>query len=1183
MIKHIKILLCCFISAGFLSAAVTLGQLSENATVGDFTTEAVYETVEGQVQGARFRHVPSGFVLDFMRIQSIPQAFFWVNSHPVSDQGEPHTLEHLVLGKGNKGRYVGSLEEMRLGSSSAFTQQLRTCYHFNTSATSDVFFELFEAKLDALLHPDFSDEEIRREVMNVGVAEDPVDGSLKLEEKGTVYNEMVSSFEKPWGNLYSEMGRMLFGETNPSGFSAGGIPAAIRTMQPEDIRTFHASNYHLNNMGAVVTLPDDVGLEEFLERMSRILNTVEPDAVSGNDPDDGPEALPAYAPAPAGTLRQVHFPGDNPDEPGDLVFAWPAELNPTAEEALLLDIFIANLAGGETSNLYSRFIASGTRTMDIGATSVSGWRSDEKGNPVYISFRNIATQSAAPEAMEKIRSAIQDEIRTIASLPSNSPELQAFNDRALNRILQQRRSLRDFLNSPPRFGYRGTGSRWMNHLHELHRQGGFHRDLLMGATFDAVEDLLRSGENRWGELIEKWQLLKVQPFGVSTLPDPDYLITSEKARDERLMEYLGDLKKRYGIEDDLKVITAFKKDYDAKTAVIEAAAADVAMPEFVKTPPLTLDDQLDYTVETLPGGGNLVFSDFENISGGTIGFAFDLHRVPPPMLTYLAALPTLMTEIGVTKDGTVLSFEEMKEAQRQDILKLSAYFSANGNTGRVELTVSGSGSDLAETLKVIDWLKAILFSPDLSPMNLPRIRDAIANRLGALRNRMQGPEESWVHNPANAFKYQDDLLYLTTNSFLTQTHALQRLKWKLKEPPASAGLVVDFFSQLSDLAQFKSGADLRDILGSLRTEPMTGDIFQQGQIGFILPRLDAASLTTVRDILGDLQLTLAEIPGESLKTDWPYLCNAALSDLQLSPVKVLIIYRDLLKKTVNINSVRAWVICSKSNMEKIRPELNLLTEDFFPVKLPEQTYRTEPRITNRMLLRERALQTPVYVGLVNENTRAGVHINSASGTSVTELDQDHLLDFLASKLYGGHGAHSMFMKTWAAGLAYSNGVGSSEISGQVSYYAERCPDLAQTMQFVVNELERAPDDPALADYAVAQAFKRVRSGDRYDSRGRAMADDLADDLTPAVVRAFREKILALGDAPDLYEMLKKRMPEVYGRVLPGLGPKGSAVKGALYFVIGPETQLDPYETYLKSIDEKAVLYRVYPRDYWIVN
>ncbi len=1184
MFKLKMLILCSMITLSWLPGAVSLEQLTQNTSVADFSAEAVYKTVDGKLQGARFRHNASGFVLDFLRIQSIPQAFFWVNTHPVSDRGEPHTLEHLVLGKGNKGRYVGSLEEMRLGSSSAFTQQLRTCYHYNTSAGSEVFFELFEAKLDALLHPDFSDEEIRREVMNVGVAEDLVDGSLRLEEKGTVYNEMVSGFEKPWGNLYYEMGRMLFGDDNPSGYSAGGFPAAIRSMKPEDIRKFHQLNYHLNNMGVVISLPDDIGLEEVLTRMSKILKSVEPHAISQNDPDAGLENLPDYHPAPAGSLKQVHFPGDNPDEPGELLLAWPAELDLSLEDEFLLDLFMANLAAGETSNLYERFINSETRTMDIGVTSVSGWRSDEKGDPVYVSFNNINTASATPAAMDKIRSVVLDEIRKVGSLPEDSEELEAFNSRALNQVLQQSRSLRQFLNSPPRFGYRGTGSNWMNHLHRLHQSDDFSRDLLMTGLFDKIKAQLKSDDNIWSELIKRCRLLDVLPYGVSTLPDPEYLDASEKARDDRLAAFLEDLKQQYNTFEDAKAISAFQKDYDAKTETIETTAGQVSMPGFVKTPPLTLDDQLDYSIETLTGGSDLVFSDFENISGGTIGFAFDLHHVPPPMLSYLAALPTLMTGVGVEKDGEVLSFNEMKEAQRKEILNLSAQFAANGSTGRVELVASAQGSDLNETLKAIAWLRAILLSPDLSESNLPRIRDAIANRLGYLRNRMQGSEENWVHNPADAFKFQEDALYLATSSFLTETHALQRLKWKLMDPLQNEGShqVREFLSQLSDLSHFKTIDELREILSALQSDDRQGEAFQPGAVGNLLTQLDEASGESVQEILGDLQLTLTEIPGESLQVDWPYLCNAALTDLGLRPMKVLIIYKDLLRKIVTQNNVRAYLISSNETLQKIKPEMDQLPGSFTPGTSPLQNYLATPFITARMRQRYQNLLEPVYVGLVNENTRAGVHINSASGTGITAVDDESLLNFLASKLYGGHGAHSMFMKTWAAGLAYSNGVGASEINGEIHYYAERCPDLAQTMQFVVSELQNAPYNPSLADYAVAQSFKRVRSGDSYERRGRAMADDLADGIMPVEVQNFREHIMALKDMPDLYDKLRERMPKIYGEVLPGLESAEAQNKNRLFFMIGPETQLQPYETYLKSVDEKAVMYRVYPRDYWIV-
>jgi Zn-dependent M16 (insulinase) family peptidase len=111
-----------------------------------------------------------------------------VNSFPVSDQGEPHTQEHLLVGKGTTGRAFAGLDTMWLSQSSAFTGQWRTNYVFNTPAGPAVFYRLLDAQLNALLNPDYTDEEIRREVRNFGVTENP-DHTLRLEEKGSVYNE----------------------------------------------------------------------------------------------------------------------------------------------------------------------------------------------------------------------------------------------------------------------------------------------------------------------------------------------------------------------------------------------------------------------------------------------------------------------------------------------------------------------------------------------------------------------------------------------------------------------------------------------------------------------------------------------------------------------------------------------------------------------------------------------------------------------------------------------------------------------------------------------------------------------------------------------------------------------------------------------------------------------------------
>jgi hypothetical protein len=152
-----------------------------------------------------------------------------------------------------------------------------------------------------------------------------------------------------------------------------------------------------------------------------------------------------------------------------------------------------------------------------------------------------------------------------------------------------------------------------------------------------------------------------------------------------------------------------------------------------------------------------------------------------------------------------------------------------------------------------------------------------------------------------------------------------------------------------------------------------------------------------------------------------------------------------------------------------------------------------------------------------------------------------------------------------------------------SYYAERCPDLAQTIQFVADQLRNAPNDPTLSDYAVAQVFLRSRAASNYESRGSAMATDLADGLGPDVVRNFRENVLALSKTPHLYDTIQSRMLNTYGKVIPGLDPPGRMVPGARYFIIGPESQFESFEDYLDGTEGKTKVYRLYPRDFWLVG
>lgn len=203
----------------------------------------------------------------------------------------------------------------------------------------------------------------------------------------------------------------------------------------------------------------------------------------------------------------------------------------------------------------------------------------------------------------------------------------------------------------------------------------------------------------------------------------------------------------------------------------------------------------------------------------------------------------------------------------------------------------------------------------------------------------------------------------------------------------------------------------------------------------------------------------------------------------------------------------------------------------------------------------------------------------ASVTYAQANDREAQLDYLASRLFAGAGAHGIFLKTIGAGLAYSNGLRGSISSGRSGYYAERTPELPQTVKFVIGELKNEKRDSSLADYAVAQTFVENRAGQTYESRAEAMAADLADGQTPDQVRAFRQSILTLRKDPALGDALFDRKDRVLAAELPGWSDGWKPATGGVYFIIGPDKQLDAWDAYVKTFG--GTLVRLYPRDFWM--
>ena len=334
------LLLLFALTAGVAQADEFLESLQPDQVIYGFRTVSLYDDASGQAMGARFISEKNGYIIDLLQIQSVPQAFYWLKTPVTASRGEPHACEHLLLGKGNRGRYVAALEDMALGNSTAYTAQYRTCYHFNTTAGEETFYEIYEAKLQALLHPDFSDEEIRREVCHIGVVEDPQTGELSIDEKGTVYTEMVSAFERPYYSIYGSLYKLVYGDDHPLTHVSGGDPDVMRSMVPQDMWDFHQATHHLSNMGSIVSIPASVPVDSYLLQMSEMLDRCQDYPDSSRLSGIGNYDFPPPSPAPIGTSKLITYPSDRAEDPGYLLYSWPADLQLDYHEQAVLDLFL---------------------------------------------------------------------------------------------------------------------------------------------------------------------------------------------------------------------------------------------------------------------------------------------------------------------------------------------------------------------------------------------------------------------------------------------------------------------------------------------------------------------------------------------------------------------------------------------------------------------------------------------------------------------------------------------------------------------------------------------------------------------------------------------------------------------------------------------------------------------------
>ena len=317
-----------------------------------------------------------------------------------------------------------------------------------------------------------------------------------------------------------------------------------------------------------------------------------------------------------------------PQQPSSILLATPASRKLDMTERLLMQTFLDVFAGQPTTNLYKKFIDSKTRTLDTGAKGISSWMDDTMGDPVFINLSDVPAQNLTPEMAAKIQQAVKDEFARIAAFKSGSPELKEFNDRFRNALIDNRRGLSKFISTPPGFGFRsgGNGNTWLWTTRYLNREEGFKKSLTMKPQVEKIEQMLASGNNFWADLLAKWDLTSSAPYVTVARPEPKLIAQEEQEKQARANAEIENLKKKFQTADAQEAIRRYKAAYDTTTAELEKLEKS-ATASFIANPPLTVDDQIDYS-EAKVGDVKIGNARFDNMTGATTGLALRLNVVP---------------------------------------------------------------------------------------------------------------------------------------------------------------------------------------------------------------------------------------------------------------------------------------------------------------------------------------------------------------------------------------------------------------------------------------------------------------------------------------------------------------------------------------------------------------------------
>lgn len=1143
-------------------ANLQLENLQKDQQIYDFQTANLYTDSDGAVVGAKFWHVPSGTPIFVLEIETVPQVYMWVDTPVSSDRGLPHALEHLLAEKGVKGRYFTLLRDMRLSQSAAATWRDFNFYSFSSGSGMDGFFELSRAWLNALYFPDFSDAEAEREFYHFGISTDRATRTNTITEGGTVYNEMLTNQGDE--SCYHHLRRLVLGKTNPLASDIGGAPDAMRSVTPDEIRRFHSEYYHLGpNTGFIFVINPKEHLASFLRRISNQLKPIKKGPRRSLSTARSDEfKYPAHS-SDDKSPKVCMVPEMNEAAPGQVWLAWRPRKIRSMLHLNLLRLFFSALADGERSVLYKAIVDSKTRAMDLAATNVAldPAPSDSPQFLVWtINVSGVPGTHISVDSIGRLRSLILSRIREIAEYPDHSEALLSFNNTVSSYAQARRRSNRVWMRNSPLFGTQ-LDAKWKDFLNYLEMDPTFKRSLSQEELWREIDAELSSGKNIWSKLIDEYDLVGL-PYILGTRPSPARVHKLEAEKQERIRSKVRALQKHYRSNSPAKALARFDQDERLKTREINQIESRVEKPRFTEHPPLTADDEIHYAQFQINGVPSIA-AFFERPPTIELGLSFDLHHIPRKYYKYLPILARCFDATGIKEHDHIVPYTELLNESRARFVEFAAGTVDNPVSHRADFTFRTAVTTTPEFQDALRWIQRVLLSSYVDITNLDRLRDIVADRLALDASYTKQNEFFWVYTPAQAFRYQNDPLYLALEAQFTKAHWDSRLYWRLHVPVSESeieGLEV-FATHTLAGATGLSRSELDRHLNRLHATGIDGEL-----IGYWRRSLDQYAEDRLIDGLRDLAREVEE-------------------DLRTGPARTVKDLQELQRLVINRKRLHLDLLISQPDLDTLRPELITFIESIpdFTIQSEEpdtSEYNSHP-ITDRLAKHNRLEKHsfPWYLSLVASDEVTANAIFYSDSIKYTDLSRDSLVQFLASGLLAGRGPQSLYMKSREAGFAYNLLMRADPARGQLGYYADKISNLPGLLSDMISQADQLSKlrDPYLVDYAFRQSFSVPRSIYSFSIRERVLAQEIRDGNTPEKARRFNSALLKLRNEPHLLEeMTHTAHLALCGILLEDSCKARQSDLHSLFFFVSSERALSSAENHPPI----PTLLRVWPSDYW---